>query len=137
MIRSNLGAGYALVPVPLDANNYVSRTSGSNVLPAHAGEIVNRTPHLVAYEPEPGAGWPGGLANKMWLPDGRLVDANSSTKDMFQGALGGFGDTIRSVVPALGAAAGGILGFKYSPSQRGWGALTGAVVGGVLGLIFR
>lgn len=137
MIRSNLGAGYAIVPAREVFPAVVNPAAGSNVLPAHAGEVVNRTPHLVAYEPEPGAGWPGGLANKMWLPDGRLVDANASTKDMFQGAAGGVGDTIRGIMPALGAAAGGILGFKYSPTQRGWGALTGAVVGGVLGLIFR
>lgn len=132
-----LGAGYAMVPVPLDANNIVHRTSGSNIVRAHAGNTVYRTPHLVVREAEPGASWPGDLTKMMFLPDGRLVPATEATVDMFQGAVVPSYRGLRGIVPALSMFVGGAAGYKMSPDNKGWGAFTGAVVGGLLGLIFR
>lgn len=142
---SQLGAGYAMVPVPLDANNIVHRTSGSNIVRAHAGNTVYRSPLAVVREAEPGASWPGDLSKMMFLPDGRLVPATDATIDMFQGPMeavggrpvGGLSDVIHSLIPAAGMFAGGFAGYKLSDNHKGWGALTGAVAGGLLGLIFR
>jgi hypothetical protein len=144
---TQLGAGYAIVPVPLDANNIVHRTSGSNIVRAHAGNTVYRTPHAVARESEPGAGWPGDLTKMMFLPDGRLVPGTDATIDMFQGPVvmeavggrpvGGFADALKSLIPAAGMFAGGFAGYKMSADHKGWGAFTGAIAGGLLGLIFR
>lgn len=132
-----LGAGYAMVPVPLDANNIVHRTSGSNVVPARAGNTVYRTPHAVVREAEPGAGWPGDLTKMMFLPDGRLVPATGAAVDMFQGSIGGITDTIHGLIPAIGMFTGALAGYRLSTNSKGWGALTGAITGGLLGLIFR
>ena len=138
---TQLGAGYAIVPVPLDANNIVHRTSGSNITRAHAGNTVYRTPHAVAREAEPGASWPGDLTKMMFLPDGRLVPATPAAYDMMQGASfgypGGFAAALRSLIPAAGMFVGGAAGYKLSDSNKGWGAFTGAIAGGLLGLIFR
>lgn len=134
---SQLGAGYAMVPVPLDANNIVHRTSGSNIVRAHAGNTVYRTPHLVVREAEPGASWPGDLSKMMFLPDGRLVPATDATVDMFQGATVASYPGLRGIVPALSMFAGGFAGYSMSTDNKGWGALTGAIAGGLLGLIFR
>lgn len=141
---SALGAGYALVPIPTyEGWSPVNPAPGSNVVRAHAGNFVNRTPHLVAREAEPGAAWPGSFEHLMFLPDGRLVPATRAATDMFQGAgpemvgcapRGGF---IRSLVPAAAMFAGASLGFKMSTKHPGWGTLAGALVGGILGRIFR
>lgn len=131
-----LGAGYAMVPVPLDANNIVHRTSGSNIVRAHAGNTVYRSPLNVVREAEPGANWPGDLSKMMFLPDGRLVPATDATIDMFQGAVPTY-TGLRGIVPALAMFAGGVAGYKMSDSSKGWGAFTGAIAGGLLGLIFR
>lgn len=132
-----LGAGYALVPVPLDANNVVHRTSGSNIVRAHAGNTGYRTPHAVVREAEPGASWPGDLTKMMFLPDGRLVPATDATVDMFSGATVHAYSGLRGIVPAIAMFAGGVAGYKLSDSSKGWGAFTGALAGGLLGLIFR
>ena len=138
MIQSSqLGAGYAITPVHEVFPAVVNPASGSNVVPAHAGNNVFRTPHMVAYEPEPGARWPGDLSKKMWLPDGRLVDANWSTKDMLQGVSVPAYRGLRGLVPAIAMFAGGAAGYHLSSDNKGWGAFTGAIAGGLLGLIFR
>jgi hypothetical protein len=136
VIQQNLGAGYAIVPVPLDANNFVHRTSGSNITRAHAGNTVYRTPHAVAREAEPGASWPGDLTKMMFLPDGRLVPATPAAYDMLQGAPTTYSG-LRGIVPAISMFAGGITGYQLSPESKGWGVLSGAIVGGLLGLLFR
>lgn len=141
---SQLGAGYAIAPANEVFPAVVNPATGSNVVRADAGNTVFRTPHMVAYEPEPGSRWPGDLSKKMWLPDGRLVDANWSTKNMFRGSGSpaavvfppqhtGF----RGIVPALSMFAGGFTGYHLSGEHKGWGAFTGAIAGGLLGLIFR
>ena len=56
---------------------------------------------------------------------------------MFQGATVRAYSGLRGIVPALGMFAGGLAGYKMSDSPKGWGALTGAIAGGLLGLIFR
>ena len=132
-----LGAGYAMVPVPLDANNIVHRTSGSNIVRAHAGNTVYRSPLNAVREAEPGANWPGDLSKMMFLPDGRLVPATDATIDMFQGATVRAYPGLRGIVPAISMFAGGVAGYQMSPDNKGWGAVTGAIVGGLLGLIFR
>lgn len=149
--RSNLGAGHALVYVAPDDNpnsggGPIRRAPGSNVVYAHAGSRVERSPLLVVNEAEPGAGWPEDLsATRMFLPDGRLVPQTSAVVDMFRGA--GEPATVvyarppvtglRALVPAIGMFAGAAAGYKFSTRRPGWGTLGGAVVGGILGLIFR
>lgn len=140
-------AGYAMVRLPYDDNpnhgNVIRVAPGSNVVPAHAGNVVRRSPLLVVNEPEPGAAWPGDLSNMMFLPDGRLVPANDSVVDMFRGpeflapAGGGFAAAIRTLIPAAAMFAGGFAGYRMSENHKGWGALTGAIVGGILGRLFR
>ena len=141
---SQLGAGYAITPVHEVFPAVVNPATGSNVVRADAGNTVFRTPHMVAYEPAPGARWPGDLSKKMWLPDGRLVDANWSTENMLQGAAAPAAVVfppnhtgLRGIVPALAMFAGGAMGYKLSGEHKGWGAFTGAIAGGLLGLIFR
>jgi hypothetical protein len=136
---SQLGAGYAIAPSHEVFPAVVNPATGSNVVRANAGNTVFRTPHMVAYEPAPGARWPGDLSDKMWLPDGRLVDANWSTKNMLQGAVV-FPPNhtgLRGLVPAISMFIGGAMGYKLSGDHKGWGAFTGAIAGGLLGLIFR
>lgn len=150
--QTSLGAGYALVHVGPDDNpnsggGPIRRAPGSNVVYAHAGTDVLRTPHAVVREAEPGANWPEHLATtRMFLPDGRLVPQTSAVVDMFRGAspmmmpaerVGGLASTVRSLIPAAAMFAGGFAGYKMSDEHKGWGALSGAIVGGVLGLIFR
>lgn len=139
-------AGYALVRIPAyEGWTPVNPAPGSNVVRAHAGNTVYRTPHLVAREAEPGAAWPGSFDNLMFLPDGRLVPRTPAAVDMFQGAgpeimcaaAPGVGSFIRSLIPAASMFAGASLGFKMSSKHPGWSTLAGAVVGGILGRIFR
>ncbi|OHD23641.1 MAG: hypothetical protein A2Y38_01430 [Spirochaetes bacterium GWB1_59_5] len=140
-----LGTGYAITAIPIYQGwSPVQTGPGSNVVRAHAGNYVNRTPHLVAREAEPGASWPGSFENLMFLPDGRLVPATQAARDMFQGAGPEIvcaepraSSFIRSLVPAASMFAGASLGFKLSSKHPGWGTLAGAVVGGILGRIFR
>lgn len=144
---STLGAGYAIVPVPpdWDPRSRVVKSPGSNVVVAHAGNYVHRTPHLVVREAEPGANWPENLDDMMFLPDGRLVPADASARDMFQGAgepmsvvyASPPASGLRALVPAVAMFAGAATGYKLSARHPGWGAVGGAVVGGILGLIFR
>lgn len=148
MIRSaQLGAGYAIVPYRPELPDTI-RVPGSNVVEAHAGNMVERSPLAVVREAEPGAGWPGDLSNMMFTPNGQLVPATSAARDMFQGAgimqpvgnairVGGVHDAIRSLIPAAGMFVGGFAGYRMSAKHQGWGAFTGAVAGGILGLIFR
>ncbi|MBV8721702.1 MAG: hypothetical protein JO277_06110 [Candidatus Eremiobacteraeota bacterium] len=149
MIRSaQLGAGYAIAPYKPALPDYY-RVPGSNVVEAHAGNTVVRAPWLVTREAEAGSGWPEDLSNMMFTQNGQLVPATSATRDMFRGAgdvavptgramrVGGFHDVVRTLVPAAAMFAGGYAGYRMSDGHKGWGALSGAVVGGILGLIFR
>jgi len=144
MISSNLGSGYALVPVGPDDNpNHGGgpiRKSSGIALPAHAGTFVQRSPLNVVREAEAGSTWPVDLAAEMmFLPDGRLVPQKPYARP--------FGDSTmqpvfvqpfrQGVKPAfismlLGAGAGGAMVSKH----RLGGAIGGALGGGVLGLIF-
>lgn len=147
--QTSLGAGYALVPVaPEDNPNAgggpIRRAPGSNVVYAHAGNTVYRTPHNVVREAEPGASWPTDLSTTMmFLPDGRLVPQTSAVVDMFRGAgpevvfAKPVSTGLRGLVPAIGMFAGAATGYKLSPRHPGWGTVGGAIVGGILGLIFR
>jgi hypothetical protein len=150
--RSNLGAGYALVHVapnnnPNQGGGPIRRAPGSNVVYAHAGSRVERSPLLVVREAEPGASWPEDLAATMMIsPDGHLVPQTAAAVDMFRGApaygapmevVGYHGSAIKSLIPAVAMFAGGFAGYKMSANHKGWGTLSGAIVGGVLGLIFR
>jgi len=136
------GSGYALVHVGPDDNpdhggGPIRRAPGSNVVRAHAGDIVHRAPYNVVNEAEAGSVYPG-LEHMMFLPDGRLVPANASVTDMFSGAEGGgAASTIRTLVPAVAMFSGAALGFKLASKHQAWGAIGGAVAGGILGLIFR
>ena len=144
---SQLGAGYALVTVPPNNNPDTGggpiRKSPLVALPAHAGNTIYRTPHLVVREAEPGANWPGDLTKMMFLPDGRLVPAKPYAYDMMNGALEipklraqvNLRSTIgASITMVLGAGAGMAIGPK---EHRIASTIVGAVVGGVLGWIFR
>lgn len=150
--RSNLGSGHALVYVapndnPNQGGGPIRRAPGSNVVYAHAGNYVSRTPHLVVREAEPGANWPDSLAETMmFLPDGRLVPQTSAVIDMFRGAgpepmsvvyAKPFATGLRAFVPVIAMFTGGALGYKMSSKHPGWATLGGAVVGGILGRIFR
>jgi hypothetical protein len=148
MISSNLGAGYALVPVAPDDNpdhgGGPIRKSPNNALPAHAGNYVYRTPHLVVREAEAGANWPYDLTQQMFLPDGRLVPAKPYAFDMMNGAEpvvvrmpGAAASALRTLVPAVAMFAGAGVGYKTASKHQAWGAIGGAVVGGILGLLFR
>ncbi len=145
MISSNLGSGYALVPVaPVPdwrtsaGGGPISKSSQAS-LPAHAGTFVQRSPLNVVREAEPGANWPVDLpSTMMFLPDGRLVKQEPYARP--------FGDSMQPIVvqpmgrgvkPAffamlIGAGAGGAMVKQH----RIEGAVGGAVVGGILGLIF-
>jgi len=147
MITRQLGAGYAIVPVPPvpDWNTSagggpISRSSQASV-PAGAGNYVWRSPLNVVREAEPGAGWWQDLsATKMFLPDGRLVDAKPYAYDQFRGAdflQPVVSQTSRLLSPSfvamcLGAAAG----YKLSRDNHVLHAIGGAIVGGLLGRIF-
>lgn len=145
MISSNLGAGYALVPVPpvpdwnVSAGGGPIRKSSGIALPAHAGTFVQRSPLNVVREAEAGSTWPQDLATTMmFLDDGRLVPQAPYARPFGDsGPQPIFVQPHRSVKPAfismlLGAGAGGALVSKH----RIGGAIGGALVGGVLGLIF-
>lgn len=148
MISSNLGAGYAIVPVPPvpDWNTSagggpISKSTQASA-PAHAGNYVFRTPLNVVREAEAGANYPEDItATRMFAPDGRLVSAQPYAYDQFSGA-GEIQPIVvqpprRGMKPAfvsmlLGAGAGGALVERH----RIGGAIGGAVIGGLLGLIF-
>ena len=145
---SQLGAGYALVPVAPVPDWAVSngggpiRKAGGLAVRAHAGNTVYRTPHAVVREAEPGASWEGDLSNQMFLPDGRLVPATGMAFDMLQGTPevpGHFDLNLRktlgpSVTMVIGAGAGMLL--TRDSQHRIAGTIVGALAGGVLGLIF-
>ena len=149
MLSSQLGAGYAIVPVlpndNPDEGGGPIRRSPLLVLPAHAGNTVHRTPHNVVREAEAGAAWPGDLTKMMFLPDGRLVPASPAAYDMFMGAdaapmvvCGGRAEgTLKTLIPAAAMFTGAAIGFKVATQHKAWSAIGGAVVGGILGLIFR
>lgn len=142
---TSLGAGYAIVTVPPvpDWNTSagggpISKSTQASV-PAHAGNYVFRTPHNVVREAEAGANWPIDLpGTMMFLPDGKLAPALPYAYDQFSGPEVIVAQPMhRGVKPAfftmlLGGAAGGALIEKH----RIAGTIGGAVVGGVLGLIF-
>lgn len=113
---------------------------------AHAGNTVYRTPNTIVREGEPGANWPGDLSQMMFLPDGRLVPASPAAFDMMRGApevigervmVTSTGSVVRTLVSAGAMFAGGAVGYKLSSKHRALGTVGGAVVGGILGLIFR
>ena len=149
MISSALrGAGGALVQVPPPPDWYRGPGSGvynrgvSNTTVAHAGNTVYRSPLNVVPEPEAGSRWPGDLTKMMFLPDGRLVPGTSAAVDMFRGSevvvsQGSRGDILRTLVPAVAMFAGAAVGYKTTGTHKAWGSIGGAVVGGILGLIFR
>jgi hypothetical protein len=148
MLSSQLGAGYALVPVPPDDNpDHGSsgwiRKSPNNALPAHAGNTVYRTPHLVVREAEAGANWPGDLSKMMFIQDGRLVPAEPYAYDMFRGAADpstcgpGAAAAFKVLVPAVAMFSGAAIGYRVAAKHQAWAAIGGAVVGGILGMIFR
>lgn len=144
---SQLGAGYAIVPVPpvQDWETWVgggpiSKSSQAS-LPAHAGNYVYRSPLNVVREAEPGANWPRDLqATKMFLPDGRLVDAKPYAYDQFRGV-----DVLQPVVsqtsrllapPFVAMCIGAAAGYQIGRSNRVMAAIGGAIIGGVLGRVF-
>ncbi len=145
MISSNLGAGYAIVPVgPVPDWNTsagggpISKSTQASA-PAHAGTFVQRSPLNVVREAEAGANWPIDLpSTAMFLPDGRLAPQEpyalpfgDAQPIIVQPARHGVKPALFTML--LGGAAGGALA---SEKHRIAGAIGGAVVGGVLGLIF-
>jgi len=138
---SQLGSGYALVPHTSPLPDVI-RVPGSNVVHAHAGNTVFRTPHLVVREAEAGSGWPVDLSTMMFDHNGRLVPADASAEDMFRGAMEPVivhspSAGLRGLVPAISMFVGAGLGYHASHERKLWGAVGGAVVGGILGLLFR
>lgn len=138
---SQLGAGYALVPHSSPIPDVI-RVPGSNVVRAHAGNTVYRTPHLVVREAEAGSGYPVDLSTMMYTPNGGLVPADASAYDMFEGAMEPVivhqpSAGLRGLVPAISMFVGAGLGYSATPERKLWGAFGGAVVGGILGLLFR
>lgn len=149
MLSSQLGAGYALVPVPPVPDWYegpgsnVYRRGVSNTAPAHAGNYVHRSPLNVVREAWPGAGWEG-MDKLMFLPDGRLVPRTAAADDMFRGpevlqpvVVSPGGSVLRTLFAAGAFFGGAAIGYKSSRDHRMLGAAGGAVLGGILGLIFR
>lgn len=145
--QSQLGSGGAMVVVPPDDNpdhgGGPIRKSPLLVARAHAGNTVYRTPNTNVREAEPGANWPQDLSQFMFLPDGRLVPAQPYAHDMMHGALEiprlraqvNLRSTIgASITMVLGAGAGMAIGPK---EHRVASTIAGAVIGGVLGWIFR
>lgn len=140
--------GNARVAVPPDWNpneggGPLRRGPGSNVVQAHAGNYVYRSPNTNTREAEPGAGWPGGLSHMMFLPDGRLVPATPIVDNMFHGAgdpsvTGRFKVKLKSSVGAsVTAMVGAGFGLVLAPPDRRVAStVIGAVAGGILGLIF-
>ncbi len=147
MTSTNLGSGYALVPVaPVPdwrtsaGGGPISKSSQASV-PAHAGTFVQRSPLNVVREAEAGANWPEDLASTaMFLPDGRLVRREPWADATYPGAFGAAEVILaphKGPRPAfwtmlIGAGAGAGL----VRDRRIAGAIGGALVGGVLGLIF-
>jgi len=148
---TNLGSGYALVPVaPVPdwrtsaGGGPISKSSQASV-PAHAGTFVQRSPLNVVREAEAGANWPVNLPDTaMFLPDGRLVRREPWADATYPGAFGAaevfpvaIGPARKGPRPAfwtmlIGAGAGaGLVRERHIV-----GAIGGALVGGVLGLIF-
>ncbi len=144
MISSNLGAGYAIVPVgPVpdwatsNGGGPISKSTQASV-PAHAGTFVQRSPLNVVREAEPGANWPIDLpSTSMFLPDGRLVAQEPYAlpfggPEVIAVRAGRRGTKPAFFTMLVGGAAGGLM----TRDHRIVGAIGGAVVGGVLGLIF-
>ena len=143
MIHSpQLGAGYALVPHYSPIPDVI-QVPGSNVEPAHAGNTVYRTPHLVVREAEAGSGYPIDLSTMMYTPNGDLVPATPAAYDMLRGAdmapmiVRPATSGLRGLVPAISMFVGAGIGYTQTPERKVWGAIGGAVVGGILGLLFR
>lgn len=145
MLSSQLGVGYETVAVPFDEGNVGVRKAGGLAVRAHAGNTVYRTPNTTVREAEPGANWPVDLSTMMFDQNGNLVPAAPYAYDMMHGASetvimqpsGSFSSGLRGLVPAIAMFAGGAAGYKASHDHKMWGAVSGALVGGILGLLFR
>lgn len=127
---------------PNEGGGPVRRAPGSNVVVAHAGNTVYRTPNTRVIEAEPGARSPVDLENMMFLPDGRLVPATAAAYDMFQGADAPVPRLKVNLKSTVGASVTMIVGAGFGAwlapgEKRVAGTVVGAVVGGILGLIFR
>jgi hypothetical protein len=138
---SQLGTSQALVPHSSPLPDVI-QVPGSNVVRAHAGNTIYRTPHLVVREAEAGSGWPTDLSEMMFDHNGRLVPADASAYNMFSGAMEPLivhqpSAGLRGLVPAISMFAGAGIGYHASPQHKVWGTIGGAVVGGILGLLFR
>ena len=138
---SQLGTGQALVPHHSSLPDVI-QVPGSNVVRAHAGNTIFRTPHLVAREAEAGSGYPIDISTLMFDHNGNLVPADASAIDMFSGAMEPVilhqpSMGLRGLVPAISMFAGAGIGYHASHQHRVWGPIGGAVVGGILGLLFR
>jgi len=141
-----LGTGYAMVPVPFDEGNVPLRKAGGLAVRAHAGNYVYRTPNTALVEAEPGARSGLDWSTVMFDQNGNLVPATAMAYDMMNGAGetvimkpvgGGLSSGLRSLVPAIAMFAGGFAGYKTAHTHKGWGAIGGALAGGILGLLFR
>lgn len=109
-----------------DAEGDAIRRSPLVVAPAHASDLVRRSP-LAAINQNPGVPgqWDAYLANKKFLPDGRLVDRD---------ALGAFFATrsgrLAWQLLAIGGLGGPLVGAALSPpGARMGGAMRGLLVG--------
>lgn len=133
-----------MVPVPFDEGNVPIRKAGGLAVRAHAGNLVYRTPNTATVEAEPGATSGVDLSNLMFDQNGNLVPMSPAAYDMMHGAAmtpvvasGGFSSGLRALIPALAMFAGGYSGYKAAHNHKMGGAVTGAFVGGILGLLFR
>jgi hypothetical protein len=121
MVTSSLGSGDALVYVPEETNpnegggpirrsGLVTTRAGEGMPPYGPPPMIWRTPHQVVPDGEPGSDEHPARGMK-FLPDGRLVPVDA------------LGDVVE----------------KYSDSATRWldtfGALTGTVLGGLIGLL--
>lgn len=138
MLRSQFGAGYAIVPVPEDLNpdhgNVIRRGSGK-LVPAHGGNFVERTPNTLYRDAESGEPfmYPPNSTQR-FLPDGRLVARDGIAEDgLFGTGLAGPFDVPLPWLMfgggfALSAVAGAMLSKR---GRRARGALTGFGIGAV------
>jgi hypothetical protein len=137
-----LGTGYAMVRVPEDDNpNHgggpIRKASGV-AFPAHAWDVVRRTPHAVVYENEPGAAWTPPLATtKMFSADGQLVNQSAEASTMMGGGFGAAAPWPAYLTAALlGLAIGATFGVTLAQrGRRGIGFAKGLFLGAGTGLL--
>lgn len=112
---------------------------------ANAGNVVYRSPNTIVLDAEPGASDWSYLRNKIMLPDGRLVDADSEPNPPYEplpwstpldSGLGAAPAPAPATTRAVALVATGALGAVYGSMLTGRPRTMGIVAGGLLGMTF-